>query len=184
MNLDKFLKTFPPDYFVKPIRDKLPSSLPVPLLGLFEKIGAGKYRKGIIEIVDSEEYRPTLETWLGRKAPNYFPLALSAFGDLYYYRKLTDTDEDVCVLSPHYRSINTCVWSLNSFLNEYLTDDEVIKSKLREDLFMKSVNKLGALDVGEIFYFEPALILGGAEELQFVSKGKAKVHLDILFQIG
>jgi len=69
-------------------------------------------------------------------------------------------------------------------LNEYLTDNEIIKSKLREDLFIKSVSKLGALDVGEIFYFEPAIILGGAEEVQFVSKGKAIVHLDLLFQIG
>lgn len=188
MNFDNFIKTFSPGKNCTPLNpdtiDKYRETIPETLTAFWKNYGAGKYGDGIIEVVNPGDYLPALETWLGREVPAYVPLCISAFGELFYYRKLSESDEDVCILDPHYRSINTCTWSLDEFFEEYLTDEGIIEELLRKELFHSSIAKLGEIKPGEIFLFSPALCLGGAEEIQYVSKGRADVHLDLLFQAG
>lgn len=163
---------------------KFKEQVPDALIELWEECGLGKYGEGLIELIDPDQYRATLRTWLGKETPNYTPIALSAFGDLFYFRKLTETDEDVCILEGHYRAINTCTWSLESFFNSYLTDPGIQDEILRRPLFEAALGKLGPLHAGEAYYFVPALALGGAESEEFLEKGNAAVHLDLLFQLG
>jgi hypothetical protein len=188
MEFTKFIKTFAPDEkcisLDKKIIKKFKKVAPETLVNLWSNNGIGKYGNGILEIINPEVYRPTLELWLGKKVPNYVPIAISSFGNLYYYRKLTEEDEDVCVIDPNYRSINTCVWSLESFFNEYLINNKTILNGLRNKLFKNAIKKLGKLEIDEIFYFEPALCIGGSENIENINKGNAIIHLDILFQMG
>ena len=53
---------------------------------------------------------------------------------------------------------------------------------LREDLYKQAVEKLGKLDYEDIFFFTPALVLGGGEDIKYIKNGA--VHHQVLLQIG
>lgn len=186
MELKSFLEKYQPtdtipagDEVLARYREIVPASL----VELWKAHGFGKYNNGIIEIVNPDEYRDTLEMWLGKKVDNYVPVALGAFGDLFYYRKLTETDEDVCVLDPHFRKIHNIVWSLNDFFNDFLTDEEIMSRNLMGNMLKEAKERLGELQRNEIYIFTPALAIGGAGKIDGVDKGNAQVHLSLLFQL-
>jgi hypothetical protein len=54
---------------------------------------------------------------------------------------------------------------------------------LRNDLFVDGIKKCGELAFDEIFFFAPALALGGSEDIKFVQKGNIFVHYDLLEQL-
>ncbi len=39
-----------------------------------------------------------------KEVENYVPFAISGFGELFYYWKLTETDGDVCMIDSQYRN--------------------------------------------------------------------------------
>lgn len=165
------------------IIDEYKEKVPNLLIDLWKSDGFGKYNNGLIEMVNPKDFEPVLWTWLGREVENYVPFAISGFGELFYYRKLTETDEDVCMIDIQYRKIETIVWSLESFFENFLTEEEDRKDWLREDLFNEAISKQGNLSINEVFTFTPALAIGGAEELQYLKKGNAQVYQDIVFQM-
>jgi hypothetical protein len=186
MELDTFIHSYKP---VKPgsvnneVIQKYKNVFPESLIELWQECGFGKYNNGLIEICHPADYSETLETWLGKKVDIYFPVAISGFGCLFYYRKLTESEEDVCLLEPHYRKVFVCTWSLNDFFNNYLCDANIVNTVLRNDLFRQSIEKFGLLNENEIFFFAPALAIGGAEEIKYVEKGNSQVHLHFLSKL-
>lgn len=185
--LEKFKKhyqaeadnTIASEELIKKYEEKVPSLL----IDIWKTTGFGKYNNGLIELINPKDYEANLWTWLGREVPNYTPFAITAFGELFYYRKLTETDEDVCIVDIQYRNIETLVWSMESFFENFLTDDEDKKMWLREELFVKAISEKGKLQKGEIFTFAPILAIGGAEEINYLEKGNAKVYIDLVFQM-
>lgn len=157
--------------------------VPAILIDIWKTTGLGKYNKGLIELVDPRQYENSLWTWLGRKVDNYIPFAITGFGELFYYRKLTETEEDVCMIDIQYRRAETLVWSMGAFFEEFLTNDQDKKVWLREELFAHAVLEKGDLQNGEIFTIVPILALGGAEELQYLQKGNAIVYQELVFQM-
>lgn len=187
MELQAFLQKYPAGKTTpaaKETIDKYKGLVPSALIELWEKQGFGKYGNGLIEIFNPDDFQDTLARWLGRKVDNYVPIAISAFGDLFYYRKLTETDEDVCYIDPQYRRINVCTWSLTDFFNDYLLSEENITDFLRKNLFEQAFEQNGELTNNEIYIFKLAFMIGGAEEIGNVDKGNAQVQLEILFQMG
>lgn len=188
MLLENFIRHYPPgDHLTPPDNEALAQYidiLPDALTELWRLYGLGKYAKGLIEIIHPNDYKDTLYTWLGKWDPTRIPIALSAFGELFYYRKLTDKDEDVSELNPHYRKIKVCTWELEEFFNEYLCLKNIIEKLSHKQLFEEAKQKLGILPANEIYYFVPALAWGGLEQIQHVQKGDAQVHLEFLFQLG
>ncbi|KIO76587.1 hypothetical protein TH53_14185 [Pedobacter lusitanus] len=185
MELTRFLEKYQPgdtEVVSEELVDKYAHILPASIITLWRTKGLGKYNDGLIEVINPDDFQDTLERTLGRKALNYVPIAISGFGDLFYYRKLTVTDEDVCLFDPHYNQVETCVWSLVDFFNGYLCDDDIIAEVLRKDLFNASLKKAGGLKKNEIYFFVPALALGGSENIEHVQKGNCQTHLSILFQ--
>lgn len=160
-------------------KDKVPEML----LDLWKSDGFGKYNKGTIELINPKEYEPVLWTWLGREVENYVPFAITGFGELFYYRKLTETDEDVCIIDIQFRNIETLNWSLESFFEDSLPEEEFREYWLREELFKNAITELGELAPNEIFTFTPVLAVGGAEEVQHLKKGNAQVYQELVFQM-
>ena len=185
MELTHFFKKYQPTHTEiasEALVNQYAHILPSSMIGLWRTKGLGKYNDGLIEVINPDDFQDDLERTIGRKASNYVPIAISGFGELFYYRKITATDEDVCLFDPHYKQIETCVWSLTDFFNGYLCDDSIIKEVLREDLFKASILKIGELVKNEVFFFVPALSLGGNESIEHIQKGNCQVHLSILFQ--
>lgn len=133
-------------------------------------------------MVNPKDIESTLSTWLGRKKDNYVPFAISGFGELFYYRKLTETDEDVCMIDIQHRNIEVVEWNLESFFEEVLSHKKSREEWLRESLFKKAVAKYGTLNTNEIFTIAPMLALGGSLETKNLKKGNVQVYQSIVFQ--
>ena len=186
--IDNFVKEYiPGDNLIKPDEEILKfgkEMLPPEILYLWENYGFGEYANGLLKVVDPRDYMNSLYSWLGGVDYNKIPIIVSAFGDIFYYRKLEDNENDVSLLDIHYRKVDVCAWSYQDFFKNYIIDKNVRKNILREDLYNESVNKIGNLKYNEIFFFAPALIIGGIEKVEYVKKGDANVHHEVLFQIG
>ena len=190
MNIDlvkKFIENYKPgDNLKKPDNEILKNGkkmLPKEIVYLWENYGFGNYGNGIIKLVDPRDYMNSLYSWLGEKDFNKIPIMMSAFGDIFYYRKLENNENDVSLLDIHYRQIDVCAYSYQDFFNDYIIDGEIKKSVLRENLYNVAISQLGSLEYNEIFFFTPALIMGGAEDIKYIKKGSASVHHQILLQI-
>ena len=157
--------------------------LPKEIIDLWEGHGFGEYGDGLIKVVDPREYMNSLYSWLGRKDLSRIPIIVTAFGDIFYYRKLANNENDVSMLNIHYRKIEACGSSYQDFFERYLPDKGVIKKVLRADLYQKAVKKLGKLDYQDIFFFVPALVLGGSEDIKYIEKGNGAVHQMVLLAI-
>jgi len=167
------------DSIIQEYEDKVPQFL----INLWKSNGFGKYNNGLIELINPKDFESTLWTWLGREVENYVPFAITGFGELFYYRKLTEMDEDVCMIDIQYRNVETIVWNLESFFEDFLTDEENRKEWLRETLFEKAITEQGNLIENEIFTFTPILALGGGMETKYLEKGNAQVYQDVVFQM-
>jgi hypothetical protein len=159
--------------------------LPDELLELWTRVGLGRYGDGLIQLVNPDEYKPVLYGWLMLATPNpdRIPIAISAFGKLFYYRKLAEGAEDVAFIDPHWRSTDVVNWSLEDFFNDSMCDEEIIEDVLQSELFTECVAKYGALAENEIYFYVPALALGGSEDVNSMDKGSALVHLELLLQM-
>lgn len=164
---------------IKEYKEKVPSLL----IDIWKEHGFTKYNQGLIELINPKDYEESLSTWLGRKVDNYVPFAITAFGELIYYRKLTETDEDVCMIDMQYRKIENLIWGLDLFFEDFLLDNEERKEWLREDLFNSAIKEEGELQRNEAFTFTPILAMGGATETKYLEKGNAQVYQDIVFQM-
>ena len=169
--ISKFIEKFKPVVNLqKPDEEILnfgKQMLPKEIIELWEEYGFGEYGDGLLKVVDPREYMNSLYTWLGQKDFNKIPIIVTAFGDIFYYRK-----------------VEACGYSYQEFFEKYILDEDIIKNVLRADLYKQAVKELGKLDYKDIFFFIPALVLGGREELKYIKKGNGAVHHQVLLQIG
>ena len=92
-------------------------TLPAEILYLWQTYGWGKYGSGLIELVNPQDYSDNLRQWLGSEKPHYTPFAITAFGELFYHRKLSaEGDEDICLLDIQYSSCKVLDWNTRDFL--------------------------------------------------------------------
>ena len=186
--IGKFIKKYKPgEDLQKPDEEILNfgrQMLPEEIMELWENYGFGEYGDGIIKVVDPRDYMNSLYSWLGRKDLSRIPIIVTAFGDIFYYRKLAGNENDVAMLNIHYRRTEACGSSCQDFFEGYLLDKGVIKKVLRADLYQQAVKKLGKLGYKDIFFFVPALVLGGGENIKYIEKGNGAVHQQVLLAIG
>ena len=111
-NFSKFIEKFEPaDDLIKPIEEELNNFmdiLPSELLDFWKEYGFGNYGDGIIKVINPLDYMGNLYEWLGKEDFSKLPILVTGFGDIFYYRKLSETDEDICFLNIHYRNIIVC----------------------------------------------------------------------------
>ncbi len=153
---------------------------------------------GLVQFVDPAVFRDVTYRWLmGGNGRVITPVAITGFSELIYVRHLTDTDRvpegkqryDIRMLDPHLRAAGFLGWTLDEALARL--DPNAPRNvgmiefhpDFRPELFEAAVAKEGPLRPNEAFHFSPALVLGGSESIEHVTKGHAAVHLDILFQL-
>ncbi len=187
-NFSKFIEKFEPaDDLIKPIEEELNNFmdiLPSELLDFWKEYGFGNYGDGIIKVINPLDYMGNLYEWLGKEDFSKLPILVTGFGDIFYYRKLSETDEDICFLNIHYRNITVCSYSLEEFFKSYIIDDDNCSKILRKELFEQACATKGRLKQNEIYFFVPALVIGGKESAESIDKGDANVHQSLLFQLG
>ena len=186
--IDKFVNEYKPGKdLVKPDKELLDfgrQMLPKEIMTLWEEYGFGEYGNGFLKVVDPRDYMDSLYTWLGKQDFSKIPIMVSAFGDIFYFRKLENDENDVSMLNIHYRQIEVCTYSYQEFFDSYILDERIKENVLRRTLYEQAVNKLGPISFEECFFFVPALAIGGAEDIKYVQKGDANVHQHVLFELG
>ncbi len=184
---DRFVNKYPPgDGLRKPTAERLKQfqgRLPAELLDFWQKYGFGNYGGGLLKIIDPTDYVDTLTLWLGEQE-GCFPIVMTGFGTLFIYRKRSETADDMCLLDIHYRRSGSFSTSFSDFFERILPTENFAEQFLRADLFQEASAKYGGLAADEIFFFAPALALGGAESIQYIKKGNAVIHQHLLFEIG
>ena len=119
--INKFINNYKPGENLKKPDEKLlkfgKQMLPPEIIYLWENYGFGDYGNGIIKVVDPRDYMNSLYTWLGGQDFNKIQIMVSAFGDIFYYRKLEDNENDISLLNIHYRKIETCTYSYQKFFD-------------------------------------------------------------------
>ncbi|HBJ1650129.1 GAD-like domain-containing protein [Clostridium botulinum] len=183
-----FINTFKPsNNLLKPTEEELKqfkNSLPTELLNFWKEYGFGNYGDGIIKVINPLEYMENFYEWLGKEDFSKIPIVLTAFGDVFYYRKLQDDVEDICLLSIHYRNSIVCSYSLQEFFKSYIVNEQIYNEVLRRKLFQQAYAVKGSLELNQIYFFTPALILGGKELIESIDRGDANIHQSILLQLG
>ncbi|MDR7333100.1 GAD-like domain-containing protein [Roseateles asaccharophilus] len=189
--LQPFLQRHPPSAGLTPATaDQLAryaDHLPAPLLALWQQHGFGFYGQRLVQLIDPDVYRDNLWGWLMRDEPDMdrLPIALSAMGTIFYYRKLSeDGDEDVSFLNPHTSESGCTVWSLAQFFNEWLGEADNLADYLHAKELDAMAARAGPLARDQMYFHEPALRLGGDGSLAHIARGSAPVHLDLLLQLA
>ncbi len=190
LQLQRFVDTHPPGPLVRPLTESEVARscgvLPESLLQVWRQVGVGMYGDGLLQLIDPGEYQAILRGWLmlDDDDGSRVPIALSAFGHLFYFRKLGDDDEDVCVVDPHASSGGVLTWSLDSFFNELLCEPSSIADVLEAEAVAQAAARVGPLSAGEMYGYSPALRLGGSPSADHVARYGAVVHLDFLLQLA
>ena len=185
--IENFVKEYAPGKdLIKPDEKLLEFAnqmLPAEIVYLWEKYGFGDYGDGLIKVIDPRDYMHSLYSWLGDQDFHKIPIMVSAFGDIFYYRNLEDGENDVSLLNIHYRKIDVCAYSYEEFFKSYIVDPEIKEVILRKSMYDQATMKLGSLAHNEVFFFVPALVLGGGEDIKYVKKGDANTHQHLLLNL-
>lgn len=189
--LNPFLQRHPATTGLKPATpdqlERYAAHLPAALLALWRDHGFGFYGNGLVQLIDPDLYRDNLWGWLMRDEPDMerLPVALSAMGTIFYYRRLSDDgDEDVSFLDPHRSEGGCTVWSLEQFFNEWLSEDDNLADYLHSQQLDALVARAGVLERDQMYFHEPALRLGGDGGLAGIARGSAPVHLNLLLELA
>ena len=185
--LDLFVSKYPPDPDLrKPAAELLPQfqgRVPAELLAFWQEYGFGNYGGGLLKLINPMDYADTLTLWLGEQ-PGCLPILMTGFGTLFIYRRLSETADDMCLLDIHSRRSGSFSAGFSDFFERILPTEQFAEQFLRKELFREAAAKYGSLAADEIFFFSPALALGGEESLPHVEKGDAAVHQHLLFELG
>lgn len=166
---------------------KYQAYLPEALLELWQNHGFGFYGNGLLQIINPELYQDELWSWLMKDQPDMtrLPIAISAFGLVFYYRLLSeDGDEDVSFIDPHNSDIVVTAWSLTDFFNDWICGDEIIEQFLEKSALAKAQTQYDKLSDNQMYCYLPALRLGGRASDLNLDKGDAATHLDFLYQLA
>jgi hypothetical protein len=86
------------------------------------------------------------------------PIAVTQFGAIVYYRKLTETDEDIATLDPTTRSSAVLSWNLIDFFNCFMCDAKRVDVLMPPQLHKVARREVGLLAAGEVYHADPKLL--------------------------
>ncbi|SEM33812.1 hypothetical protein SAMN05518845_12128 [Variovorax sp. YR750] len=187
IKLHPFIKANPPHASCVPATKDLlgryEGRLPVALLELWRKHGLGLYGRRQICLIDPDAWQSTLDRWIVSlpSATVRVPIALTPFGTLLFYRKLTATDEDVSTLNPVSRSTRVLSWSLADLFNGVLSDPGQVDEFIRPAMLDAGRQQAGALSAGEAYHVDPMLL--SMQMLKIVRTDALALHQQLRAQV-
>jgi hypothetical protein len=163
LTLHRFVKTHRPSRLVSPAPRELVAAydgiLPESLLELWRRKGLGYYGDLQLALIDPRPWQAVLDRWIVSPPDTVrrIPIALTSFGTLLYYRKLTETDEDVVYIDPVSKKTGDLAWSLDSFFNDFLCEQNLPEAIFPPALEQSARRECGALAPGEVYEIDQML---------------------------
>ncbi len=176
--------------------NKYQDVLPDVLLKYWKEEGWCSYSNGLFWTVNPEEYEHIIDIWLEdtvfEEIDTYHVIARTAFGELFawgekYNREITiscPTNNIIALLDEVKISSRDPELEMQTFFAMATKEAFDMEDDSGNSLFTQAMSKLGKLSEQEIYGFEPALILGGAMNIDNIVKLNADVHFNILRQLS
>lgn len=157
--------------------------LPAALLALWRKHGLGLYGERQICLIDPDAWQPVLDRWIVSPPDGTLrvPIALTPFGTLLFYRRLTATDEDVATLNPVTRSSSVLSWNFVDCFNRVLSEPAQVDDFIRPDMLEVAKREAGALAPGEVYHVDPMLL--SMQMLKITKTDALTLHRELRAQV-
>lgn len=145
--------------------------------GLRKGASVGTYEQGLIAILDLDVGKELLDSWSWLLHGDSLALATTGFGDVFLWndgavRWLDVQQAKVEIIDPDPR------W----FLDDFLTNPEIIDKVLRSKLLKQLVTSKRALNYHEAFILRPWKLLGGVDIPPNYEIGACAVYVDLVGQ--
>ncbi len=147
------------------------------LVDFWNEYGEGRFSNGLLLICDPVKYQYILNFFFPEK--KFYPIAFASFGRIFF----TDFI-DLYYFTPVYGWYTLRKLNYELLFEVSLESQEFLDDVLDRPFHNEAIEKLGKLEPGEIFGFEPAIALGGNDEdISNVKKLQMDVHLAFLAQL-
>jgi len=162
--LRRFVRAHPPSRHVASASEDLVAAyqgrLPASLLELWRRKGLGLYGDRQLALIDPRQWQAVLDRWIVSPpdAVQRIPIAMTPFGILLYYRKLTATDEDVVGFDPVSKTMDVLTWSLDDFFNRFLCDRKPLDTLIPPRMAQVAREECGPLAPGEVYEADRMLL--------------------------
>ncbi len=180
--LAEFENTHLPAIKSKPLPEsvilKYSNKIPDLLFDLWSKYGCAGFAKGLIWVVNPDDYSDIPKKWLNTEYHDAYVFARTAFGDLFLLN-----GNEVYILRVQEGTFRILSSDLSRFVYSTLCDKDYLKSGLSNPLFKKALAKLGVLKPDECYAIVPALALGGEFKIEYLQKAKLQTYLELLSQL-
>lgn len=177
--------------------DRWRGKLPDRLLTYWQEEGWCGFRNGLFWVVNPDDYEDVVHEWLSgtslEAVDSFHVIARTAFGSLYLWGEkigravtISAASHAIVVLGKELieKDRDNLTIDLETFFEMKEPDDCDLNDELGEPLFERALQKLGSLNAGEMYGFEPALVAGGKMRLENLVKVNLDVHLTILRQLA
>jgi hypothetical protein len=156
--------------------DGLAEELPEVLIALLRRDGLCSYNDGLLWTCDPNEWAPLCKPWFP-KGKNSKVVMRTALGEPYIW------DGDLVWKGLVHEARTTyAAPGLDIFISSYLTQSSLYRSTGLGSALKKGLRQAGPLAFDEMYFWVPALLLGGDPATSKLEKGKASVALEILAQ--
>jgi hypothetical protein len=178
-----FLAAYPPDGDLIVATEEQISAykniLPLELLHFWQEVGFGSFGNGFLHFFDPKIFQSSFDEWVLNPRGTCTPFARTSFGEFYYWRRLTDTEGDICILDVHTSYTDLVAYDFDYFIR---ADGYLLRPEFHHWLKLHGEvrERLSQPTETQMYYFVPALRLGGIEDAKHVSIGDAVVQMTIL----
>ena len=133
--------------------------LPAALLELWRVHGLGYYGERALWLLNPDTWQATFDLWIdpGQDETRRIPVLMTPFGTLLYYRKLTDTDEDISALDVFERDATVLSWDFVECFNEQFTNEEWLDDLIPIEPLQHAAETAGTLEAGQVYQLDQSL---------------------------
>lgn len=140
------------------------AAAPADLVQFWREVGHGAFGDGILWFPPPADLARCYRDWLSG-LPDALPFARTSFGLLYVW-----LDGMVNLIDVQAGDVFDVLPSFTQFVDDYLPGPEAREDDLRTELHQAALREFGPLGEEEMFTFVPALVLGGAPDVDHVEK--------------
>ena len=155
--------------------NKYKNRLPDSLFEEWRISGLCGFADGFIWLIDPATVEFAMVQW--KIDPPSLAFGRTAFGDLFLW-----DGESVRCLFVHDGTLEWLSGDFDMFFEYALTDQAFLDEVLRFPMFLQALAKLGPVAADEMYTFVPALVLGGADDVDHLKKVKMREQLLFLAQ--
>lgn len=162
--LHRFIRDHKPAQDVAPAAPALVDAcrgiLPDSLLELWQKKGIGFYGARQFALIDPRDWQPVLDRWICRSGDEgaRIPIALSPFGLLFYFRRLSDTQTDIVYINPVTVETDVIAWGLEDFFSGFMCDPRAVEQLMPPGLIASVWKECGLLEAGQVYVLDQDLL--------------------------